>query len=409
MSKKLTILIIILTIILGSGILYYLLGGKVDGLPGIPGLPFGEAPADTNGEGTSSGETNNGSEGETPIDTVGGGTDGAKLTKITSEPVAGAITFINKGSTYLRYVDRATGHISEVKLSTMERSKILNVTRPKIYQAIWKKDGSGFVERTLDAEENVVNTSVSLVQSTSTSSTTEPYIIRSTLLKGEVGEIVLGLESSLIYNLTDSGVVATSNFLGEKPKTLFTLPFTSWRIAPVSTTTALLTTKPSVMGQGYSYLTNLSTGKLTKILGPLSGLSAKVKSDSSRVIYSYIDNNKLELRARDLKTGVVTDILPKTLADKCTWSKRVGGIVYCAAPKTLPPGLPDSWYQGEVGFTDSFWRFNIDTDTAEELYVPQIDSEGIIDVYLPELSPDQDYIVFINKADLSLWVLKLPL
>ena len=409
MSKKLTILIIILTIILGSGILYYLLGGKVDGLPGIPGLPFGEAPADTNGEGTSSGETNNGSDGETPIDTVGGGTDGAKLTKITSEPVAGAITFINKGSTYLRYVDRATGHISEVKLSTMERSKILNVTRPKIYQAIWKKDGSGFVERTLDAEENVVNTSVSLVQSTSTSSTTEPYIIRSTLLKGEVGEIVLGLESSLIYNLTDSGVVATSNFLGEKPKTLFTLPFTSWRIAPVSTTTALLTTKPSVMGQGYSYLTNLSTGKLTKILGPLSGLSAKVKSDSSRVIYSYIDNNKLELRARDLKTGVVTDILPKTLADKCTWSKRVGGIVYCAAPKTLPPGLPDSWYQGEVGFTDSFWRFNIDTDTAEELYVPQIDSEGIIDVYLPELSPDQDYIVFINKADLSLWVLKLPL
>ena len=409
MSKKLTILIIILTIILGSGILYYLLGGRVDGLPSIPGLPFGEAPADTNGEGTSSGETNNGSDGETPIDTVGGGTDGAKLTKITSEPVAGAITFINKGSTYLRYVDRATGHISEVKLSTMERSKILNVTRPKIYQAIWKKDGSGFVERTLDAEENVVNTSVSLVQSTSTSSTTEPYIIRSTLLKGEVGEIVLGLESSLIYNLTDSGVVATSNFLGEKPKTLFTLPFTSWRIAPVSTTTALLTTKPSVMGQGYSYLTNLSTGKLTKILGPLSGLSAKVKSDSSRVIYSYIDNNKLELRARDLKTGVVTDILPKTLADKCTWSKRVGGIVYCAAPKTLPPGLPDSWYQGEVGFTDSFWRFNIDTDTAEELYVPQIDSEGIIDVYLPELSPDQDYIVFINKADLSLWVLKLPL
>ena len=409
MSKKLTILIIILTIILGSGILYYLLGGKVDGLPGIPGLPFGEAPADTNGEGTSSGETNNGSDGETPIDTVGGGTDGAKLTKITSEPVAGAITFINKGSTYLRYVDRATGHISEVKLSTMERSKILNVTRPKIYQAIWKKDGSGFVERTLDAEENVVNTSVSLVQSTSTSSTTEPYIIRSTLLKGEVGEIVLGLESSLIYNLTDSGVVATSNFLGEKPKTLFTLPFTSWRIAPVSTTTALLTTKPSVMGQGYSYLTNLSTGKLTKILGPLSGLSAKVKSDSSRVIYSYIDNSKLELRARDLKTGVVTDILPKTLADKCTWSKRVGGIVYCAAPKTLPPGLPDSWYQGEVGFTDSFWRFNIDTDTAEELYVPQIDSEGIIDVYLPELSPDQDYIVFMNKADLSLWVLKLPL
>lgn len=409
MSKKLTILIIILTIILGSGILYYLLGGKVDGLPGIPGLPFGEAPADTNGEGTSSGETNNGSEGETPIDTVGGGTDGAKLTKITSEPVAGAITFINKGSTYLRYVDRATGHISEVKLSTMERSKILNVTRPKIYQAIWKKDGSGFVERTLDAEENVVNTSVSLVQSTSTSSTTEPYIIRSTLLKGEVGEIVLGLDGSLIYNLTDSGVVATSNFLGEKPKTLFTLPFTSWRIAPVSTTTALLTTKPSVMGQGYSYLTNLSTGKLTKILGPLSGLSAKVKSDSSRVIYSYIDNSKLELRAKDLKTGVITDILPKTLADKCTWSKRVGGIVYCAAPKTLPPGLPDSWYQGEVGFTDSFWRFNIDTDTAEELYVPQIDSEGIIDVYLPELSPDQDYIVFINKADLSLWVLKLPL
>lgn len=410
MSKKLTILIIILTIALGSGILYYLLGGKgPGGLGGIPGLPFGEAPGDDVGGIDNNGTDNTTNNGETPLDTVGGGTDGIKLTKITSEPVAGVITFINKGSTYLRYVDRATGHVSEVKLSTMERSKILNITRPKIYEALWRKDGTGFVERTLDADENIVNTSVSLVLSTTTSSTTEPYIIRSTLLKGEVGEIKLGFDGGLIYNLTDSGVVATSNFIGEKPKTLFTLPFTSWRITPVSTTTALLTTKPSVISQGYSYLTNLNTGKLTKILGPLSGLSAKVKSDSSRVIYSYLDNNKLELKAKDLKNGVVTDILPRTLADKCVWSKKVGAVLYCGAPKSLPQGLPDSWYQGEVSFADSFWRFNTETNTAEELYVPQGDSEGTIDVHSLEVSPDEDYLVFINKSDLSLWVLKLPL
>ncbi len=409
MSKKLTILIVVLTIALGSFILYYLLGGRVDGLPSIPGLPFGEAPIDSTGGETSGGGANTDGEGETPIDTVGGGVDGIKLTKITSEPTSGAITFVNKGSTYLRYVDRATGHISEVKLSTMERTKIVNITRPKIYQAIWKRDGTGFVERTLDNEENVINTSVSLVQSTSTSSTTEPYIIRSTLLKGEVGEITVGIDGSLIYNLTNSGVVATSNFLGEKAKNLLTLPFTSWRIAPVSATTIQLSTKPSLLSLGYSYLVNQITGKLNRILGPLGGLSSKIKSDSSRVIYSYISNNTLELQAKNLKTGVILDILPKTLADKCTWSKKFDAVVYCGAPKSLPTNLPDSWYQGETSFTDSFWRFNTDTNTAEELYVPQIESEGAIDIYSPELSPDEDYLVFINKRDLSLWVLKLPL
>lgn len=410
MNKKTTILLIVLIIALGSGILYFLLGGKgPNGLPIISDLPFGNAPEDTQGSATSTDGSGVGGGEDDGLGTVGSGVEGMKLIKVFNDPVAGAVAFVRSGSTYLRFVERATGHVNEVKLSTLDKQKIVNTTRPKIYTALWKKDASGFVERTLEeGSDVVVSTSISLVQSTSTSSTTEPYIIRASLLMGEVGEILVNDAGDLIYNLLDTGVVATSNFVGEKAKTLLSLPYTSWSISPISSNTTLISSKSSAVSLGYAYTLDLKTSKLTKILGPLYGLSVRAKSGGTKALYSYLNNNVITLVVKDLKNGSEVDIKPTTLAEKCTWTKKSTPLIYCGIPQgSLDRNLPDSWYQGEASFNDSIWRFNTETDAAEELYkIPTSGGESI-DIYKPELSPDEDYLVFINKKDLSLWVLKL--
>src|SRR3989344_4431570 len=55
-----------------------------------------------------------------------------KLFRLSDLPVAGALALTRQGKTFVRYVERATGHIYEVDLSNLEKVKIVNQTLPKI-------------------------------------------------------------------------------------------------------------------------------------------------------------------------------------------------------------------------------------------------------------------------------------
>lgn len=84
-------------------------------------------------------------------------------------------------------------------------------------------------------------------------------------------------------------------------------------------------------------------------------------------------------------------------------------IIYCAVPQDIAFGdYPDAWYQGLISFTDDFWRIN--TKTGETRLLARLNelSDESIDVTNPVLSTNEDYLIFNNKKDLSLWGLKLP-
>jgi len=403
-------LIILLIVVVGAGVLYFLLGGKApSGLPIIGGSPFGTPPDQNDGGSATSSDS-----GENGAPTGGENGLGANgqpinpLFKVSEGPIAGGVSFLKNGSEYVRYVDRATGHVTEVKISTLERTKILNTTRPHIYEAIWKSDGSGFIERSLDGDDEVIsNMSVSISKPSSTS-TDGLLLAKLTLLRGDVGDIVVTPDGSLVYNLRDTGAVAISSFLGERPRTLFTMPFTSWKILPVSNTLSLISTKPSAFALGYAYNLDLRSGSLTKVLGPLPALSIKPSSDGGRIAYSFNGGDKMELQTQNLKTKVVSTISPATLAEKCVWSKKLTSILICGIPESgLGREVPDLWYQGVTTYSDKVWRFNVDTETAEILLDPEGGFNLNVDVTDPALSPDEGYLLFTNKNDLSLWAIRL--
>ncbi|MBX4189564.1 hypothetical protein KW785_03160, partial [Candidatus Parcubacteria bacterium] len=101
-------------------------------------------------------------------------------------------------------------------------------------------------------------------------------------------------------------------------------------------------------------------------------------------------------------------IFPTTLAEKCVWSVKQKSVIFCSTPTNgLSAEEPDNWYQGLTHFSDNIWKFDTDNTTATLLVEPKKSFGVDLDVIRPQLSPNEDYLLFINKTDLSLWALKL--
>ena len=373
-------------------------------------LPFGsgENLAGSNNEGGSTTE----GEGGVSFDEFGQPT--ATLFRLAVEPVAGAVAF-NKSSTTaaVRYVDRATGHIFEIILPTgnasgaLEKKKITNRTLPKIYEAYFRLDGNAVLMRSLQNDSDTVeNISLTLTPPRATS-TDGLYNVSATTLRGDIESVAVGLGNTLYYSLKDSGSMVSSAFNNTALKTLLTSAFTDWRLSAAGNT-VMVYTKASSNAPGYAYLLNLQNGALTKVLGPLDGLTVTPNASGTHVLYSYLENGLSKSMAKNLQSGATTGILPVTFSEKCTWSVRNKGIAYCGSPRDgINPGELDNWYRGATHFSDRLWRFDTNGEIAQVLSEPKASLGLDIDVVEPKLSPNEDYLIFMNKRDLSLWALKL--
>ncbi|MEK7227516.1 MAG: hypothetical protein AAB641_01330 [Patescibacteria group bacterium] len=334
------------------------------------------------------------------------------LFRLAVEPVAGAVAF-NKSSTTaaVRYVDRVTGHIFEIilpgnnALGMLQKKKISNKTLPKIYEAYFRPDGNAVLLRSLkDGSDTVENLSLTLAASSTADGL---YNVSATSLRGDMGSVIVGFGNTLYYSLRDSGSIVSSSFNSAALKTIFTSIFTDWRLGTVGNN-ILLTTKASSDASGYAYTLNQSSGSLSKILGPLNGLTVTADAAGTHIVYSYMESGLAKSSAKNLQSGAIMEILPVTLSEKCVWSTKNKGVVYCASPVDgIGANEPDNWHRGITHFSDRLWRFDTNGEIAQILSEPKTGLGLDLDVAEPKLSPNEDYLIFINRRDLSLWALKL--
>lgn len=336
-------------------------------------------------------------------------TDPAKrpnLFKISAEPIAGAVSFSINGSSTVRYVERATGHIYDVNLVTMEKSPVVKTTIPKVYEAHFKPDGSAVIFRRLMADgETIESTSYALLPPQSTSTGALHRTI-ATALRSNISELAAG--SSAIFYVTKEGTsILSAAYDGSRETTLFTGAFNEWRLS-LAGENLIMTTKASASAPGYSYVLNTRTRNLGKLFGPLNGLVVLSNPTFSRLAYAWNDSGAINLSATTLSNGLVSRVFPTTLAEKCAWSRIEEDILYCGTPnKGISASEPDGWYQGRTRFSDRIWLFNVDTGYTGLLADPEKNSGVTIDAEKLFLSPAEDYLIFRNRNDLSLWALKL--
>jgi len=331
----------------------------------------------------------------------------AKLFQISDTPISGAVGIIKNGSTIIRYTERATGHIIDVNPETMERVKISNKTLPKIYEAYYKKDGSGVIYRSLDNNDSIMNTSISLTAPKSTSTGEVLHTLNASMLRGDIGEIAVLPSGNLIYSTNNPGAIITSEFMGDKSTNIYTTPFTEWRISPSGLTEVYITTKAGSEALGYSYKLDIKTGFLTKVLGPLNSLLVLPNPNKPVVAYTYNKGASFVFESLNTSTKKTSVLTPPSLVEKCVWSNKLTDLLYCGVSNQISSTEPDSWYMGLSHFSDRIWAYNTNTTFTDVLAEPKKDLGVDIDVYNPTLTPDEDYLVFMNKTDLSLWALKL--
>ena len=194
---------------------------------------------------------------------------------------------------------------------------------------------------------------------------------------------------------------------GERQQ-LFASPFGEWLVEWIKDGLVVLTTKPSHNIDGYSYFVNTNNGTMKKILGEIKGLTVLTSPDATKILYAKSGKNVFDLVVYDIETKTETSLELNTFPEKCVWGTENTNLLYCAVSNfSNNNDLPDDWYKGVVSFSDEIWLINTETGkTGIVTPMKEFTGDGI-DVTKISLSPEEDRLLFTNKKDRSLWMLKL--
>lgn len=370
------------------------------------GLPFGTA------EGVNIPSNTDNTVGETTNFDQGVSSD-SKIFRIANTPVAGFTILTRGNNAVVRYLDRATGHIFDIPLpkegenTVLEKMRVTNNTLPKIYEAYFSPNGNNVLIRSLEGDGDLVKNMSLTLTPPKASSSDEFYSVTATSLRGGIGSIVVGSNGNLFYSLADGGSIVSSSFTNPALKTLFSSAFTNWRLGKLGNN-LLVTSKASSVASGYAYSLNASGGALTRLLGPLNGLVAVANPSGNLLLYSYYENGQTKLFTKNLSKNTTAEILPATLAEKCVWSAKSTSVFYCGTPLNgLSGAEPDNWYLGGTHFTDYIWQFDTNSEIAKLIAEPKTDFSLDLDVSEPKLTPNEDFLIFINQRDLTLWAVRI--
>lgn len=309
----------------------------------------------------------------------------------------------------LRYVAKANGNIYQSFVDKIEERKFSGTIIPKVYDAYFGNKGESVVMRYLKGGGETIETFVgSLPKEYLGGDLAEENEIKGSFLPNNIKDLSVSPDGSKIFYLFEIGnniVGTTLNFLDNKKVQVFDSPFTEWLSQWGNEKTILLSTKPSGNAPGYTYSLDLIKKNLLKVLGEINGLTTLLSPDGKFIIYT---DNSLLLSVFYADSRNSNSLGIGTLPEKCLWNKT-SEAVYCAVPKFINAGLyPDIWYQGEVSFSDQFWKIDIQTGNATLLLDPLTVPGGEeIDGIKLALDKDEDYLFFVNKKDSFLWKLDL--
>lgn len=345
--------------------------------------------------------------GQTPAETlpttIGDGGKGPRLVKLAEGPVAGAITGKSGGKLVVRYLETANGNAFEVNAATLEKKRLTITTIPKVEEALWNKAGTAIIARYLKEDGETIESFAATIRPKT--GTTEGELIGNFLPARitAVSASPSGKEFAYIRKEENRATLITAPFSGSPKTEVFRSPILEWTPLWFSENTIALLSKPSVLSQGLLLYINRATGNSETVLQGVTGLTALPSPNGERILFSASSETGLGAGIFERKSGRSTNLSPTTLPEKCVWGKE-SRVFFCGAPQSISPAsYPDAWYQGIISFTDDFWEIDAATGISHLLFTPK----ESLDAISPILDSDETHLIFINKKDGSLWLLRL--
>lgn len=330
------------------------------------------------------------------------------LRQITDSPIAGMIIFKEELEEseeeinyIIRYIEKATGHVYEANTNSLTQTRISNTTIPKIQEAIWL-DKESLIIRYLD-DNNIIKTfSAELTENELGDKQLEGIFLQDDIKN------LISFNNGIFYLLESGGgsIGVTSDKDDNNKKIVFESPLKEWLIKNINDRYINLTTKPAITTSGYSFLLDTKTGSFDKVINDKNNLST-LTSSLFNILYSEYNKFGPRLSIYSNEEKISSEISIKTFPEKCVWDEK-NTYIYCGVPLE---GLSNSdltnWYKGKISFSDNIWKIDVKTNNLEYLVSPTELEVGSIDIINPILSENNNYFLFINKKDFSLWSLRL--
>jgi len=337
------------------------------------------------------------------------------LRLLSNTPVGGYAASTTGTTTVMRWVDRGRGNVYQTRGDTLNITTLSNTLLPRLYNSSWNKDLTAFIGQTLQDDSETPTSIYAQLQSraiTSTTSASTSFDLRGKNLPDNTIGYAVSPKKDQVFLLVKGDTVSTgyvTNFDGTKAVQIFTTPLAQLNVDWPSDNIISITNKGTADRAGYLYFVNPKTGAWTKILGPLNGLSSRVSQDGKKVFFSVAGSNAdVKSAIYNIASSTITDVVIQTLADKCVWGNFYKEIVYCAVPFQPVSGTyPDDWYLGSLSTIDKIWQIN--SITGETKLVNNLigQADRVIDAFSLVLDNKDNFLLFMNKNDLSLWSLDL--
>lgn len=404
MRRALTILAVLIVILGVAGAVYFFffyhsgpsvsVGFNPSGTPSLP------SSGNTSGSSTAS-STSTGSGTPAASSTPSSVAVSPRLVQIAPGPIVPGLVVVDTqdsatSSPYavVKYIDRQSGNVYLYSTKAKTPTRTSNKTVPGIQSASWLPDGSlAYVQYLSGTDASTVNTYGLMANGTT-----------GFFLNQGLSDVTAS--STGVLTLA-SGSNGTVGFLarpdGTGSATVFTSPLSMIHASFAGKGKYLIFTKPSSTLAGDAFVED-STGRFTRIAGPLDGLVARASPSGKWVLVSYTKDGTLAMELVNTATNETTQLPVATIADKCVWSSDETSL-YCGIPVNPPSGVsyPDDWYQGAVSFSDRIWKINVANRYAELLLDFSKETKGDLDATALAVDRLGTTLVMVNKNDGSLW------
>src|SRR3989344_2263410 len=299
------------------------------------------------------------------------------------------------------YIERRSGNVYSYSVTTGTNTRTSNKTLLGIQSAVWLPNASTAFVRYLSGENLSTINSYAL---RADGSEAAPAGGQGFFLPQNLSDIAVSSTSIITLSSGVNGSISSiSRTDGTQIKEIFTTPLSSLRISFAGKNQYLAYTKPSARLSGNAFIVD-SSGRFSRVAGPLNGLVALSSPSGKWVIVSYINGGAMQMNLVNTITGESIPLPVATIADKCVWTAD-DSAVYCGVPVSPSPNFnyPDDWYQCAVSFSDRIWKIDVSGRYAQFVLDFSKEDKGDLDAESLAIDPLTTTLVFVNKKDGSLW------
>lgn len=319
-----------------------------------------------------------------------GGTPETLLVALADFPVVSLA--LNPAGDKILFYKKDGGGLFASDFAGKNQEKISNLTVIGLVQALWAKNGDRAAVFYLDKE--VLK---GFIQIGTSSVAALPQDTKSFSWSPD------GRSLAYLAQKDDRLNLAIADSSGRNPQTIYRTPVLDAQISWITPDRFAFQTAPSGLAEGYIFTFSRSSGALTRILGPLFGLSSLWSPDGSQVLIATTDTSgrNLQLTLHSASGAAVFTITPPTLPEKCFWVSV--SRLYCAVPQSTSTNTiwPDDYLRGELNTSDRIMLLDLKEKTVKEVFSSGFDVSGLL------VSKTQDYLFFIDRKSGTPWSLKL--